>query len=100
MVAACTPEPILPEALVGAALQGESLHSVARSLPFLAGLTHPILHMSLVRIQRSLRRFQVVYTSLVVVLLVNNNSYRSTKEENHKDAKLKEVLFVTVSIRQ
>jgi len=45
-VAACTPEPILPEALVGAALQGEGLHSMAGSLPFLAGLTHPILHTS------------------------------------------------------
>jgi hypothetical protein len=45
-VAACTPEPILPEAQVGAALQGERLYSMAGSLPFLAGLTHPILHMS------------------------------------------------------
>jgi len=55
-VAACTPEPILPEVLVGAAFQGQGLHSMAGSLPFLAGLTHPILHMSLPLVRKRKKR--------------------------------------------
>jgi len=55
-VAACTPEPILPEALIGAALQGQGFHSMAGGLAFLAGLTHPILHTPLPLVRKRKKR--------------------------------------------